>query len=255
MGNSDFAINILTTDGPQYDYLIHILENVFTINIVIREPGKYQRRRLLSNKKYYRYICNRYQWISREVLGYNRYRSNYFNYEGGIKSKIVNVSNINSNYVIKLLNQNPCNLCIVMGTSILKENVINACKSEIINVHGGYLPYYRGNNCIYFAYLNEDWNRIANTIHYIDTGIDTGDIIETVRPIILPKDNPETLYCKAKKKAIHNLVEIIKKYQNNEHITRIPQDLHTGKQYKTEERNIKTAVIYFLKQIKRKIRM
>lgn len=68
MKNSDFTINILTTDGPQYDYLIHMLENVFTVNIVIREPGKYQRKRLISSKKYYRYICNRYQWFSREVL-------------------------------------------------------------------------------------------------------------------------------------------------------------------------------------------
>ena len=252
MKNSDFTINILTTDGPQYDYLIHMLEKTVIINVVIREPGKYQRKRLISNKKYYRYICNRYQWFSREVLGYNKYRKNYFNYEGALKSKIINVTNINSNYVVNLLNQNPCNLCIVMGTSILKKKIINACKSEIINVHGGYLPYYRGNNCIYFAYLNDDWDRIANTIHYIDTGVDTGDIIEIVRPTISSDDNPETLYCKAKKLAIHKLIEIIKKYQSNEYIPRISQDIHIGKQYKTEERNVKTTIIYYLKQIKRK---
>lgn len=44
MKNSDFTINILTTDGSQYDYLIHTLENAFTVNIVIRELGKYQRK-------------------------------------------------------------------------------------------------------------------------------------------------------------------------------------------------------------------
>lgn len=247
MENSNFTINILTTDGAQYDYLIHILENEFTVNIVIREPGKYQRKRLLSNKKYYRYICNRYQWFSRKLWGYNKYRTNYFHYKGVLESKIVNVRNINSNYVIKLLKQNPCSLCIVMGTSILKSEIIDACGSEIINVHGGYLPYYRGNNCIYFAYLNNDWERIANTIHYIDTGIDTGDIIEIVRPTILPNDNPEILYCKAKKSAIHSLVEIIEKYKNNEQLPRISQDIHIGKQYKTEDRNIRTDIVCILK--------
>lgn len=50
MKNEDFTINILTTDGPQYDYLIYVLENIFTINVVIREPGKYQRKRLISRK-------------------------------------------------------------------------------------------------------------------------------------------------------------------------------------------------------------
>jgi len=251
MKNEDFTINILTTDGPQYDYLIYVLENIFTVNVVIREPGKYQRKRLISRKKYYRYISNRYQWFSRKILGYNKYRVNYFKYMGPLKSKIVNTTNINSNSVIELLTQNPSNLCIVMGTSILKKKIIDVCKSEIINIHGGYLPYYRGNNCIYFAYLNDDWARIANTIHFIDTGIDTGDIIEIVHPTILPHDTPETLYCKAKKKAIHTLVKIIKKYQNNEEIPRISQDVHVGKQYKTEERNIKTAIVYYYKQIKR----
>lgn len=107
MKNSDFTINILTTDGSQYDYLIHTLENAFTVNIVIRELGKYQRKRLIFNKKYYRYICNRYQWFSREIRGYNKYRINYFKYEGILNSNIINVANINSDYVVKLLNQNP----------------------------------------------------------------------------------------------------------------------------------------------------
>lgn len=254
MKNPDFTINILTTDGPQYDYLIHTLEKEFVVKIVIREPGKYQRKRLISNRKYYRYICNRYQWLTRELLGYNKYRTNYFHYDDILESKIVNVTNINSNYVVKLLNENPCNLCIVMGTSILKPQIIDACKTDIINVHGGCLPYYRGNNCIYFAYLHNDWERIANTIHYIDTGIDTGDIIKIVRPTILPNDNPETLYCKAKKLAIHNLVEIVIKYQNNDYIQRTSQDIHVGKQYKTEERNIKTAIIYILKICKMKLK-
>ena len=47
------------------------------------------------------------------------------------------------------------------------------------------------------------------------------------------------------------MVKIIKKYQNNEEIPRISQDVHVGKQYKTEERNIKTAIVYYYKQIKR----
>ena len=54
--------------------------------------------------------------------------------------------------------------------------------------------------------------------------------------------------------AINKLVEIIKKYQNNEYIPRSSQDIHIGKQYKTEDRNIKTAIIYYIKQIKRMLK-
>ena len=60
--------------------------------------------------------------------------------------------------------------------------------------------------------------------------------------------------CKKKKLAINKLVEIIKKYQNNEYIPRSSQDIHIGKQYKTEDRNIKTAIIYYIKQIKRMLK-
>lgn len=249
MDNYNFKINILTTDGPQYDYLIHKLESKFSVGIVIRELGKYQRKRLLAQKKYYRFFCNRYQWLTRKILGYDKYRKQYFQYPHSLRSRTINVRDINSNYVIDLLKKNPCNLYIVMGTSILNTKILNTCKSDIINIHGGCLPYYRGNNCIYFAYLYDDFQKIANTIHYIDKGIDTGDIIEIVRPVISDKDNPETLYCKAKRKAINHLVKIIYSYKKGEYIPRYQQNINIGKQYKTEERNPKTALIYGLKKI------
>lgn len=249
MGNNNFKINILTTDGPQYDYLIHKLESKFAVGIVIRELGKYQRKRLLEQKKYYRYFCNRYQWLARKILGYDKYRKQYFQCPHPLRSRTINAKDINSNYVINLLKKNPCNLYVVMGTSILNTKILKTCKTDIINIHGGYLPDYRGNNCIYFAYLNNDFQKIANTIHYIDKGIDTGDIIEIVHPVISHKDNPETLYCKAKRKAINHLVKIIYSYKKGEHIPRHQQDTNIGKQYKTEERNPKTALVYGFKKL------
>lgn len=244
MDDLNFKINILTTDGPQYDYLIHKLESNFSLGIVIRELGKYQRKRLLVQKKYYRYFCNRYQWFTRKILGYDKYRKRYFDFPHPLHSKILDVRDINSNYVIDLLKKEPCNLYVVMGTSILKAKFLKNCNADIINIHGGYLPDYRGNNCIYFAYLNSDFEKVANTIHYIDKGIDTGDIIEIVRPMISNNDNPETLYCKAKKKAINHLIRIIDSYKKGKYIPRHQQNTVIGKQYKTEERNPRTALTY-----------
>lgn len=254
INNYKLKINILTTDGPQYDYLVHILENNFTVNIVIRELGRYQRRKLLVQKKYYRYLCNRYQWLTRKILRYEKYRKHYFQCVQPLCSKIIDVTNINSKYVIKLLKQHPCDMYIVMGTSILTSNILEVCNADVINIHGGYLPDYRGNNCIYFAYLNDDFHKIANTIHFIDEGIDTGDIIKIVHPVISAKDNPETLYCKAKKKAINELVEILISYQRGNPMPRVPQNNNIGRQFKTEERNIKTALIYSVKKILNLIR-
>ena len=45
-----------------------------------------------------------------------------------------------------------------------------------INCHAGALPFYRGRNPINWALINGE-NKVGVTVHYIDEGIDTGDII------------------------------------------------------------------------------
>jgi len=56
---------------------------------------------------------------------------------------------------------------------IIKPNVIKT--TTCINVHTGYLPLNRGPNPHLWAWLDETTKGI--TIHYIDKGVDTGDII------------------------------------------------------------------------------
>lgn len=255
MNEHDFKITLLTSDGPQYLYLLHKLETNFNMNLVVIESGKCQRKKLIARKKYIRFIANRYQYFIRKITGNNRYRCRFFEFDTKIKSKIETVDNINSEYSIKLIKSKTSDLCIVMGTSILSNNTIGACNCNIINIHGGYLPYYRGNNCIYFAYLNEEFDKIANTIHFIDEGIDTGDIIQIVKPELKCTDTPEKLYCKAKKAAIDIAIERIKDYEHGVQLNRISQSKSVGKQYKTEDRNIHTDIKYLInkKRISKKI--
>ena len=45
-----------------------------------------------------------------------------------------------------------------------------------INCHAGWLPYYRGRNILNWALINDE-NEFGITVHYVDDGIDTGDVI------------------------------------------------------------------------------
>ena len=94
---------------------------------------------------------------------------------------------------------------------------------------------------------------IANTIHYIDEGVDSGDIIEIVKPEIVSCDNPETLYCKAKKKAIDRLIELIHEGKESIMQKSIPQNIMIGKQYKTEDRTILTDITYLYRKLTKQI--
>lgn len=58
---------------------------------------------------------------------------------------------------------------------IIKKNIIKNLKRPIINLHISYLPYNRGAYPNYWSFRNKTPKGV--TIHEVDTGIDTGDII------------------------------------------------------------------------------
>jgi methionyl-tRNA formyltransferase len=59
---------------------------------------------------------------------------------------------------------------------LLKDTIFTIPKYGIINLHPSYLPEYRGPNPDFWMYYNVDLNP-GVTVHYIDVGEDTGDII------------------------------------------------------------------------------
>ena len=59
---------------------------------------------------------------------------------------------------------------------IIKQHVIDACDGKIFNAHPSLLPNHRGCSAIPWAIIDDD--RVTGvTFHYIDPGIDTGNII------------------------------------------------------------------------------
>jgi methionyl-tRNA formyltransferase len=84
-------------------------------------------------------------------------------------------------------------LCVYFGY-VLKRGLLDALPAGCINVHPALLPYNRG------AYPNV-WSIVEGTpagvtIHYIDEGIDTGDIISQREVPIEPVDTGASLYRK-----------------------------------------------------------
>lgn len=65
---------------------------------------------------------------------------------------------------------------------IVRRPLHETAPRGFVNVHAGRLPQYRGRNVINWAIINGA-SEIGVTAHYIDEGIDTGDII---RQIVLP---------------------------------------------------------------------
>ncbi len=89
-------------------------------------------------------------------------------------------------------------LC-VDGTNLLRQpmlELIPRLRYGIINMHTGLSPYSRGGNCNLFMLLEGHPELVGVTIHHIDAGIDSGDIIVTARPDLAADDTYECIEAK-----------------------------------------------------------
>jgi methionyl-tRNA formyltransferase len=93
----------------------------------------------------------------------------------------------------------------VMFGYILDPKFIEFFPSGIINLHPSYLPYNRGHYPNVWCIIEK--TPAGVTLHYIDSGIDTGDIIAQMKVDIDPADTGKSLYHKLEQAG----VELFKK--------------------------------------------
>lgn len=102
------------------------------------------------------------------------------------------VSNINDFAVMKFLQLHQPDVVCINGTNLLRQELLSLAPSipyGFVNLHTGLSPYARGGNCDLFMLLEGRPECVGVTIHHIDAGIDSGDIILTARPDLSPDDN------------------------------------------------------------------
>ena len=105
------------------------------------------------------------------------------------KDKLANVSSVNHKSTIELIqNMNP-DLIIVNGTRIISKKVLESTNCKFINTHAGITPKYRGVHGLYWALINNDAEHGGVTVHFVDSGIDTGNIIYQNKVNYGNKDN------------------------------------------------------------------
>jgi methionyl-tRNA formyltransferase len=87
------------------------------------------------------------------------------------------VQNINDATSIEMIREANPKIVIVNGTRILKQATLQGCNATFINTHQGITPRYRGAHGAYWALYENNPSQCGVTIHVVDQGIDTGNII------------------------------------------------------------------------------
>ncbi|MEN9923672.1 MAG: hypothetical protein RIS09_1186 [Actinomycetota bacterium] len=94
---------------------------------------------------------------------------------------------------------------------IIGEPVISLFKNRIINTHPALLPLYPGSHAVRDA-LKAHASTTGATVHYIDAGMDTGEIIAQREVAVMPGDSVETLHERIKEVERVLLVDIIRQF-------------------------------------------
>ncbi len=169
----------------------------------------------------------------------------------------IDVTSINDPEVIRFTNTISPDLILVSGTGLIKEKLLSLQPvSGIMNLHTGLSPYVKGGpNCTHWCIATKQFHLIGNTIHWLDAGIDSGDLITTAHTAFTGDEDLLQIHLKVMNHA-HALYLNAIRWLSEGHHHRIPQDqvgkgiTYFGKQWDWKQR---LALGKNLKKFKREI--
>ena len=145
---------------------------------------------------------------------------------GVAENSIVYSDKLGVNETVKWLQDLQLDIGVmVWWPNIINKTIIDIPKRGIVNFHPSFLPYNRGRDPSFWSLLNS--TPFGVTIHKVDEGIDTGDIIVQEKLNVVWEDTAKSLYEEAR----ISLVSLFKRYYDDikeDRIALTPQDLNTG---------------------------
>lgn len=123
--------------------------------------------------------------------------------QAGIKGAVISPKNYGdkeaySQDMIKTIKDAGCELIVLAGfLVVLPESFVNAFEGKIINIHPSLIPSFCGDGFyglkVHEKALERGVKVTGATVHYVDSGTDTGPIIDQRAVYIKADDTPETL--------------------------------------------------------------
>lgn len=114
---------------------------------------------------------------------------------------VISGNNLNQPEVIEQIRELKAEIAVsAFFGYIIREPLLSMFPEEIINIHPGYLPYNRGACPNVWSIV--DQTPAGVTMHYIDEGVDTGDLIARQIVPVEPDDTGATLYARLEEASV-----------------------------------------------------
>jgi methionyl-tRNA formyltransferase len=129
----------------------------------------------------------------------------------------------------------------VLGSSVLRPEIIKLPEVAMINIHSGLSPYYRGTWSFGWPLVNREPQYIGVTVHHVNSGIDAGDIIYQTRPHLYESDDLNIIFLKVIAEGIELMVEAIEELVVTGNVPGHRQPRGAGRLYQMKDFNAQAA--------------
>ena len=196
---SELTVLILCGRSPRHLYVANRLCNAGIPLAIVQETGREWTARNVSRALR---LANLWSKVSRRVRDRRHDRSReeakfFFGNEAPSLIRpdlVVEVPYVNHPKVNALVDRLKPDIVTVFGTGLIRGPLLAGGRLGIINLHGGLSPHYRGSDCTFWALYNGEPDQVGCTLHFIDPGIDTGNLIAHICPEVSDGDDEFTLF-------------------------------------------------------------
>ncbi|GGF48770.1 formyl transferase [Echinicola rosea] len=155
----------------------------------------------------------------------------------GILNKVTFDSKmLNSPEGIEFLKRLSPDLLITCRAPLLSQEVTQIPKLATVNVHYGIAPEYRGNDTLFWALYEKNYEKVGGTIHHISQGVDTGNILAKVYPALVPGDDETSIDIKTSQLLADTLYQYLEEISQARQPIRGVTQQHKGKNYRATDR-------------------
>ena len=237
---SELSMMILCGRSPRHVYVANRLCRSGKVLAIVQETGsdrslnkiiKLLRRPSMLMRKAWRWLRDRRRYTGGGEAKF------FFGDRPPVLDRpdLVNeVPHINHPDVTALADRLAPDIIAVFGTSLIRGPLLERGRLGIVNLHGGLSPQYRGADCTFWALYNREPEMVGCTLHYINAGIDTGDLIAHVSPEVMEGDDELTLFWRAVRDSAEIYAEFVARAAAGERFGQ--SQPNKGKLYQVKDR-------------------
>ena len=156
---------------------------------------------------------------------------------------ILEVGSANMDESVKWIDDIDPDYIFVYGTGIIGKKVLSLPSLQVLNLHTGISPFYRGSSCAFWPLYYKEPLMVGSTVHKCTPEVDGGDIYGRVSVRLSGDDDQYLAFAKSVKAGAALYSHIAKCLVNGEAVPLEKQDFSLGREYRFKDQTFVHEII------------